>query len=261
MIGRAGIAILIGLAASRSSASAQRTTEPSDTLLAGISERGRQLAAYDWAAWHATDAFLAAKRDVEGLQLYVVERHPARWIVSFGRLSADTSAFLIRYDVIATAASESFQVIHYPGDRVDSAYTRDAALAHRLATADFGVPPQPYNISVIPAAPGEFWVYMLPASASADDLLHGGDVRYRIRPADHSIIEKRRMHNSIINLGHIPDSAMVGMHTALVDDVPEDSDVFLVLTRPRRMDEFVVSANYIYRIVSDGSITWERRPE
>jgi hypothetical protein len=38
---------------------AQGTSVPSDTLLAGITARGKLLAAYDQAAWHATDALLA----------------------------------------------------------------------------------------------------------------------------------------------------------------------------------------------------------
>jgi hypothetical protein len=38
----------------------QNLSVPSDTLLAGITARGRLLAAYDQAAWHGTDAVLAA---------------------------------------------------------------------------------------------------------------------------------------------------------------------------------------------------------
>ena len=253
--------MLLGLASLAPSLNAQRTTQPSDTLLAGITARGRELAAYDAAAWRATDAFVAAKPDVQGLEVYVVERHPTRWVVSFGRLSPDTSAFLIRYDVIGSAAQDSFHVVHYPDDRIDSAYARDAALAHRLATTDFGAPSQRYNVAVLPASQGEFWVYMLPASMSASDLFHGGDVRYRIRPADRAIVEKRRMHNAIINFGQIPDSAAHGMHTAVLDDVPEDSDVFYVLTRPRRMNEYVITEHYVYRIDPAGEISWERRVE
>src|SRR5574341_1069451 len=37
----------------------QTSSVPSDTLLAGITARGRLLAAYDQAAWHGTDAVLA----------------------------------------------------------------------------------------------------------------------------------------------------------------------------------------------------------
>ncbi|HEV8398407.1 MAG TPA: hypothetical protein VGQ18_01090 [Gemmatimonadales bacterium] len=39
---------------------------PSDTLIAGITERGRFLAAYDQAAWFGTDALLLLHPDPAG---------------------------------------------------------------------------------------------------------------------------------------------------------------------------------------------------
>jgi hypothetical protein len=45
---------------------AQRTSPPSKAELAQVTERGRQLAQYDIAAWYATYAVVATKPD-EGL--------------------------------------------------------------------------------------------------------------------------------------------------------------------------------------------------
>src|SRR5262249_30377066 len=66
--------------------------------LAAITNRGRDLAGYDAAAWHASDA-LQAKHPKQGS----VVRHIARktdkgWLVSFGRLDDNQDRFLVVYE-------------------------------------------------------------------------------------------------------------------------------------------------------------------
>jgi hypothetical protein len=46
----------------------------------------------------------------------------------------------------------------------------------------------------------------------------------------------------------------MGYHTAILDDIPEDTDVFHVLAREPKVPELVVTAKYVYRILIDGSI-------
>ena len=40
-----------------------------------------------------------------------------------------------------------------------------------------------------------------------------------------------------------------------MDDVPEDTDVFLVLSRKPLIDEFIVSEHFLYHVQTDGSIS------
>src|SRR5437868_8343098 len=65
---------------------AQTVEAPSAAELAEITERGRALAEYDQAAWHATDAVqMANPKTVEG-QHYIAKKENERWTVVFGAL-------------------------------------------------------------------------------------------------------------------------------------------------------------------------------
>jgi hypothetical protein len=46
-----------------------------------------------------------------------------------------------------------------------------------------------------------------------------------------------------------------GYHTHVLSDVPEDTDVMLVLTRQPRVPEIVGAGGYIFTIAVDGTIT------
>jgi len=46
-----------------------------------------------------------------------------------------------------------------------------------------------------------------------------------------------------------------GYHTHLLSDVPEDTDVMLVLTREPRVPEIVVAGAYVFTIDVSGNIT------
>src|SRR5882762_1515983 len=70
----------------------------------------------------------------------------------------------------------------------------------------------------------------------------GGDARYLISPDGKTIVEKRQLHKSIIeNRGDIrKDTTSVGgFHTHVLSNVPEDTDVFYVLTRKPSEPEYV----------------------
>ena len=56
-------------------------------------------------------------------------------------------------------------------------------------------------------------------------------------------------------------SLKAGFHTAVLDDRPEDTDVFLVLTRRPEVPEYVISATLYFRIDVDGTITAFDRTE
>jgi hypothetical protein len=96
----------------------------------------------------------------------------------------------------------------------------------------------------------------LPAQTDWREFPHGADVRYLVDSTGQHILAKHPMHRALLDLA-MPDSAVAGMHTVLVDDVPQDSDVFLVLSRRPRRHELIGTAHYNYEIALDGSITWE----
>ena len=241
------------------SLSGQGLSAPSDTLLAGITMRGRMLAAYDQAAWHASDAVLALTPESTlvkvGNTMLAQQQPDGRWRVLFGRLTDAQDTFNLVFEALPTARWDSFAVrVHTPPVPLVGA-ERTAASALHVAMRDFGKPERPYNSYVLPRTDGAFWVYFLPAQTEAAVFPHGADVRYLIDSSAHRVIEKHPMHHALLNLA-LSDSAVAGLHTVLVDDVPQDSDVFLVLARRPAKHELVATANYNYEIALDGSITW-----
>ena len=76
----------------------ERKEPPSKQELAAITERGRDLAGYDAAAWHASDA-VQAKQPKEGSVVrYIARKTPKGWVVAFGRLDEARDKFLIAYE-------------------------------------------------------------------------------------------------------------------------------------------------------------------
>lgn len=240
---------------------AQALSIPSDTLLAGITLRGRLLATYDQAAWHATDAVLALVPESTlakvGNTMLAWQQGDGRWAVLFGRETERRDTLLVFYEAQPTDRADSFLVQKDSPPRVLLGRERGAASALQVARTDFGTPRRPYNAYVLPRGDGAFWVYFLPAQTDAREFPHGADVRYLIDSTGRTILEKHPMHRGLLNLA-VPDSAVAGVHTVLVDDVPQDSDVFLVLARRPHRHELIATAHYNYEIALDGSITWQK---
>lgn len=118
---------------------------------------------------------------------------------------------------------------------------------------------RPYNAAVLPTGIGEFYVYMVPGQTDADIYPLGGDVRYLISRDGERIIEKRQLHNSIIEFStkDVESNTITsGFHTAVLDDVPEDTDVFHVLARRPHVPELILTPTYAYRIHTDGTIAY-----
>src|SRR5688500_15484404 len=64
--------------------------------LDAITARGRLLAEYDQASWHATDAVMALRPDVSAVRGYLARRRSdGLWEVVFGRLDGSRENFLI----------------------------------------------------------------------------------------------------------------------------------------------------------------------
>jgi hypothetical protein len=49
---------------------------------------------------------------------------------------------------------------------------------------------------------------------------------------------------------------LAGYHTAILDDIPEDTDVFHLLARRPSVPEYVATPKFVYRIEPDGTIIY-----
>jgi len=248
-----------------SSVPAQRSPLPTEAELMEITERGRLLAEYDAAAWHSTDAVKALKPEEGKGGRYVARKVEAKWVVVYGRLNETRDKFLIAFEAAATDSPDQFTVKKYDPPQEDTAFYLSGARAIETALAAFSGEKRPYNAAVLPAKSGQLYVYIYPASTQADVYLLGGDVRYLVSPDGLTLMETRQLHKSIIEYKDFTKSgkakegwtAEMGMHNHILDDVPEDTDVFLAMTRKPLVCEMIITWEYTYRVCPDGTIKYQ----
>jgi hypothetical protein len=236
---------------------AQRTEPASKTELAEITERGRMLYAYDVAAWHSTDAVMALSPPEGSFVRYIAQKNNSVWTVAYGKLNEKRDKFLTVYEAMQGTTPKEFKVKKFDTPKEDTGFFLFAARAIDAAIKDFGGVTRPYNVAVLPAKEKQLYVYLVPAQTKVGVFPLGGDVRYLFSADGQKIIEKRQLHKSIIEFS-VPEGMKpaTGYHTAILDDVPEDTDVFHVLARQPKIGELVVTNKYVYRIAEDGTIAY-----
>ncbi|MCY7346822.1 MAG: hypothetical protein LH614_11455, partial [Pyrinomonadaceae bacterium] len=233
---------------------AQRTAPASKTELAEITERGQMLYAYDVAAWHSTDAVMELSPPEGSFVRYIAQKTASGWIVAYGKLNDKRDKFLIAYEATQGETPKDFKVKKLDTPKEDAGFYLFAARAIDVALKDFGGATRPYNVAVLPAKENQFYVYLVPAQTKVGVFPLGGDARYLFSAADQKIVEKRQLHKSIIDFSVPADvKPQTGYHTAILDDVPEDTDVFHVLAREPKIPELVVTSKYVYRVAEDGT--------
>jgi hypothetical protein len=236
------------------------TTRICRAQLDSISARGRSIMAYDAAAWHGTDAVLALHPPEGRLGCYLARQRPeGLWEVVFGRQSADADTFSVAYRAVqAAAGSDAYSATSVEPEEPDTGYYAAAARALSLGLKEFGPLRRPYNWIVLQGSADEWLVYLVPAPTRAGFWPLGGDVRYRISRDGRQLRETRRLHNAILEFGPPAKPGNVikaGIHSAVLDDRPEDTDVFYVLTREPRIPEYIVSQSFYFSIDTNGNIT------
>jgi hypothetical protein len=230
------------------------------TYLAGVTERGRALYAYDQAAWHGTDAFFALHPDRTGLAHYICMKTPTGWEVVFPKWNATHDRLLVAYEALESGGPEAYQAQKFdpPREGPDDLIAKERAL--ELAIGDFPAQNRPYNTAILPADGGNLYVYIYPAQTKADVWPLGGDVRYTISADGVRIIEKRQLHKAIMDMQFDPAKHPVaGYHVHVLSDVPEDTDVLYVLTRRPSMPEYIGAGKHIFTVNTDGSIQVEKK--
>ena len=241
-------------------AHSQSGPRPSDQELAAITQRGTVLAGYDQAAWHAADAvLLAGSHPPAGqAQRYIARQSATGWTVDFGHLNSDATKFLTAYEAVQSDAPTHFAVGKFDPEREDTGFNLFAARAIDLALKGFHGENVPYNVAVLPGGTRGNLVYLYPAQVKDGVYPYGGDVRYFVSPDGKTIYEKRQMHKSVLESipAQLPKGSTpaAGYHTHVLTDLPEDTDVFLVLNRQPRVPEYVGAGGHIFKIDIDGTI-------
>ena len=254
---RVGILLLLTLVSV-----AQKDKSCPDSIMPEVTARGRALFEYDEAAWHASDALQASHPATNLLGRYIAHKSDSGWVVAFGHLNEQRDKFIFAYEVTQGGTPKDFIVRKLDPPREDTSFYFAAAKAIEIALHDFQSQAQqrPYNVAVLPAPSDQLYVYVLPALTKPGIYPLGGDVRYLITGDGGIIVEKRQLHRSILDIDQknsIPKGATPagGTHTHVLSDVPEDTDVFHVLTRQPPQPEFIgTPSRRFYEINTDGII-------
>ena len=72
------------------------------------------------------------------------------------------------------------------------------------------------------------------------------------------------MHKSVIEKEPPKDEdqqQVAGIHTHVLDDTPEDTDVFHVLTRKPAVPELIVTEQFVFVVEPDGAIKYLGKAE
>jgi hypothetical protein len=236
----------------------KKKLEP-DPVMPDVTARGRALYEYDQAAWHATDAVQALHPPDQSVGRYLALKSDKGWTVAFGHLNDQRDRFLIGYEATQGATLQEFTVKKFDPLKEDTSFYLAAAKAIDTALHDFQGEKRPYNVAILPVPPSQLYVYVLPAQTKTGIYPLGGDVRYLMTADGGTIVEKRQLHKSIIemNPSSVPKGTTPagGYHTHILSDVPEDTDVFHVLTRQPSEPEFIGTRNKkMYEISVDGTI-------
>ncbi len=218
--------------------------------------RGQAIAAYDAAAWHATDAVLAMHPPKDAVQMYIGRKSATGWEVAFGKLNDARDAFLISYDAEPTG-----DVLH-PKIRETLLPTTDQgdwlfiARAYDLARSQLKVSRQ-YNGTVLAAPDGNWYVYFYPAQTTKESFPTGADTRFLVNHDGTKILDTHRMHMSLLENGPLPNGGKTEMtyHNAVLDDAPEDTDVANVLMMGG-IPMLIACKTFTYKVQADGKINF-----
>jgi len=240
-------------------AQTQPEQPPSESELAAIAARGRALAEYDAAAWHASDAVIAVKPAANLVRLYVARKTEKGWVLAFGRFDEAKTRFLTAYEAQQDGSSNEYSVVRHDPPLEDADFYFRAARALELAKAEFlrdAKPRRPYNFSILPAPPGEWYFYAIPAQTDLSVLPYGGDVRYKVSADGTKITEKRQMHKTVLEEQVGEKGPFFGFHTHVLSNIPEDSDVFYALTRKASQGDLIATKEFFYQIKRNGTVVF-----
>jgi hypothetical protein len=235
---------------------AQKSKPLSKPELAEITARGRMLAEYDTASWHATDAVKGLNPAEGVVRRYIARKTDAGWVVVFGRFDDTKDAFLIVYEATQRRGSTEFDVKTYDTPQKDTGFFYVAAKAIGISLENSQLERRPYNTYVLPLDSGQSYVYVLPAQTVADVYPLGGDTRFLVSADGSNIIETRRLHKTILEnrSGASGTKRVAGFHTHILTDTPEDTDVFHVLRQTDPLAEFIGTNAGVYEVDTDGTI-------
>lgn len=233
--------------------------------IAEMNRLGALLHAYDQAAWHGSDAIMPLVRNDDHLhdrvEGYVVEQTEVGWQVGFGRLTEDGSAFAVALEVVLDEEYGVLDAVSFDDPDLRTGFYRVAMAARNRANARFDPPEQVmYNTAVIPGPTGSIYIYFLPAQPAHRVYYLGGDVRYTYDPASDTIIAEKPLHSGMLTIDLRGDHSPASMATAVLTDIPTETDVFYARSRPAPegglAGHYVITQDWVFVLDSSGIVEY-----
>lgn len=227
--------------------------------LAAISARGKALAEYDEAAWHASDAAASIFQSMTTKGLYVADKAKGKWVVYFGKFNSDArDQFLVLVEATQKKDVE-YTTTRHDTPKVETGRVLDLARAAATCRDQFKGENRPYNIAVLPGEKNKWWVYVLPAQTTTGIFPIGGDVRYTVSPDGKTILDTHPMHVVVQEFKGAPlqpTAPAMLVRTAVLDDAPEDSDVFFAMSFKPSTPHLIITRNFVYQVAPTGQIQY-----
>jgi hypothetical protein len=218
------------------------------------------LAEYDRWLGRATDAALDAGLAADAAPLAVGMKVGDMWRFAFGALDAAGTTFRVSAEAVSSSVESTVQTQLVAPPRDDTSSFLGGAHAIRTAIAAVGPRDRGYTVAPLPDGSGGYWVYLYPVPFLPESIPVGADFRVHISADGVSVLDVRRMHQSILTQ-KLPDpkdmpagSEAIMFQTALLHGGVEDTDVMVVVRRERDSKARVVGRDFAFEIARDGSI-------
>ena len=256
------MAVLVGSLLTNPTVFAEPEAEPyTNAQIMNIENRGHEIADYDRVATVATDVLLGMKPNPEQLGLYVAEKVNDVWMVSFGKYS-DFNGFMPTYifscpsdkpNEMKLLTYEEVEKIldDYPSEVPEFTAAIDTAVEATKPDMTFPT----YNPSVFRELDQTITVYLLPGNDDTQTILLGGDFKIKLTSNGKKVINKEKLHASYIRFPvERPKDAVMSLHTHPLSDLPNETDIAMILLHPVLAPHAIVGNWYTSTIDKDGKI-------
>lgn len=270
-------ALSLATAPSTAAKSAKERYNPpaSKAELSAIEARGLKLYLYETALSASMEALKASEiksgsvKESDGENFSsLVELNQNGFRTAFGRLGGEKQCYFIDFLVEgewqdkAANSPRVGQAVFLSPPREDQGSFLAMARALSLVKEEKAklLPYRNHHYAVLPdRQPDTYFVYFYPGPKVQDTYLLGGDLRVRVE--GNQVKEWRLMHRSILSYpntagGKKQMKPLIGVHSAVMDERPEDSDVMHVLLRKPSTAEMVLTKTYLYEIEKSGKIKY-----
>lgn len=231
--------------------------KPNQMELDQVTADGMFLYEYDRACWVATDSLLAQNPERYAMGSFFARKFESKWEVVFGRISEDSTCYLIAYKVIIDEEKNVEVNKLFPREKdTDFYFTAAKALQKAFQVTTVPIIQRRYNYYVQHKPDSILRIYFIPANSQSGVYLLGDDEFIDFDESSLKIVRQQRMHKSLLSFDAGAEKMASSFSTAILTNIPTPSDVFFVLNKESRVQHVVVTEKYYYFINIHGKIMY-----